>query len=183
LEQFRIAPPVVSPKKVALRLDEFVKSEFSKETGRDPRFGNFRALVVYQGMAVAGGGTSISAQIWGGIAACLNQARANARLSSLGLLGPLIYPLHGTSAFNDITVGTNGAYSAGPGYDLCTGLGSPNVAKLANALTAPPPSAPASPSSSAPASSNGGGGAPSYWFYPALTALFAIRKLGRARKR
>ena len=60
-----------------------------------------------------------------------NQARANNGLGPIGLLGPKIYPLHGTAAFNDITIGTNGAYSAGPGYDLCTGLGSPNIAALA----------------------------------------------------
>ncbi|HEY1742992.1 MAG TPA: peptidase S53, partial [Granulicella sp.] len=28
-------------------------------------------------------------------------------------------------AFHDITQGNNGAFSAGPGWDACTGLGSP----------------------------------------------------------
>ncbi len=51
-----------------------------------------------------------------------------------GLLNPHLYPLAGTTAFNDVTSGDNGAYSAGPGYDLCTGLGSPNVANLLAAL-------------------------------------------------
>ena len=88
-------------------------------------------LVIYNGQITAGGGTSIASPIFAGIVALLNQARANNGLGPIGLLGPKIYPLHGTAAFNDITVGTNGAYSAGPGYDLCTGLGSPNIAALA----------------------------------------------------
>ncbi len=34
------------------------------------------------------------------------------------------------SAFHDITVGNNGYYSAGTGYDEVTGIGSPNVSAL-----------------------------------------------------
>src|SRR5208283_5138865 len=60
--------------------------------------------------------------------------RAAAGMGPIGLLNPHLYPLGGTGAFNDITSGTNGAYSAGPGYDLCTGLGSPNVANLLSAM-------------------------------------------------
>ncbi len=136
------------------------------------------ALVVLNGSDVALGGTSLSVQVWGGIMALINQARAFAGNNPVGLLGPVLYPLHGTSAFNDITSGNNGFYFAGPGYDLCTGLGSPNIANLASTLgtvpsnpgtvttnTPPPP----------PASGGGGGGAPSYWFYLALTILLAIR--------
>lgn len=83
----------------------------------------------------AGGGTSLACPVWAGITADINQARANLGLGSLGLLGPSIYPLSRTSSFNDITTGNNGAYSAGLGYDLCTGLGSPNVTNLIAALT------------------------------------------------
>jgi kumamolisin len=35
----------------------------------------------------------------------------------------------------DITTGNNGAYSAGPGWDACTGLGSPDGEKLLAALS------------------------------------------------
>ncbi len=91
------------------------------------------------------GGTSLSAPIWAGLCALLNQARANAGLAPLGLLGPHIYPLMGTSAFNAITTGSatgntftttanNGAYGVGPDYNLVTGLGSPNLANLVAAL-------------------------------------------------
>jgi len=142
------------------------------------------ALVVVNGGDIGGGGTSLSVQVWGGIAALLNQARATAGKPTLGLLGPAIYPLHGTSAFNDITSGNNGFYSAGPGYDLCTGLGSPNITNLANALgtvpTAPTPSSPASGSGGGSSGGGGGGGALSYWFYLALAMLLAIR-LGARR--
>ena len=82
-------------------------------------------------------GTSLSAPVWAAFAAQLNQARAAAGLGHAGLLGPLLYPLLATSVFTDITSGSNGAYSAGVGYDLCTGLGSPNVSNLIAALTPP----------------------------------------------
>ncbi len=88
--------------------------------------------------ASGGSGTSFSSPIWAGICACLNQARSTAGLAPLGLLGPKIYPLLGSSSFHDIAAsGTlgNGVYSAGPGYDYLTGLGSPNVANLASALS------------------------------------------------
>jgi hypothetical protein len=62
-----------------------------------------------------------------------------AGLGPIGLLNPHLYPLQGRARFNDITSGTNGAYRAGPGYDLCTGLGSPNVANLIAALSGPNP--------------------------------------------
>lgn len=143
------------------------------------------ALVVLNGSDVGIGGTSLSVQIWGGIAAIVNQACATAGKNPIGLLGPAIYPLHGTSAFNDITSGNNGFYSAGPGYDLCTGLGSPNITNLASALgTVPGTPAPVTTNSPAPASGGGGGGgALSLWFYLALAMLFVIRKAPSAMRR
>jgi sugar lactone lactonase YvrE len=80
------------------------------------------------------GGTSISAPIWSGFGALINQARANASLPSLGLLGPKIYPLIGTTSFRDITSGNNGDYSAGTGHDMVTGVGTPVVSSLVQAL-------------------------------------------------
>ncbi|HZP59689.1 MAG TPA: S53 family peptidase, partial [Opitutaceae bacterium] len=140
------------------------------------------ALMIQNGSAQGVGGTSLSCQIWAGIAALLNQARANAGMGPIGVLGPAIYPLHGTSAFNDITMGNNGAYSAGPGYDLCTGLGSPNIANLAAALAGTPSSQnsggstpPASAAAGSSGGGGGGGGAPSLWFYAALAVLAALR--------
>ena len=95
-------------------------------------------FIIENGQIVTGvGGTSLASPTWAGMTALVNQARANAGLPTLGLLGPWIYPLIGTPAFTDITTGTNGAYNAGPGYDLCTGIGSPNIAALAAALGPP----------------------------------------------
>jgi kumamolisin len=88
------------------------------------------ALVVQGGVVQGAGGTSLATQVFGGMVALLNQARASAGLSSLGLLGPIIYPLIGSGDFNDITTGNNGAYNATVGYDLCTGIGSTNMTKL-----------------------------------------------------
>ncbi len=93
--------------------------------------------VVFRGQPGGFGGTSLSSPVWGGLCALLNQARSAAGLAPVGLLGPRIYPLLGTNAFNDVTVGTNGAYNAGAGYDLCSGVGTPNIENLAAALVRP----------------------------------------------
>jgi kumamolisin len=85
-------------------------------------------------------GTSLATPIWGGITAIMNQARSYAGIPAIGLLSTRVYPLIGTSAFNDITSGSNGAYNAGAGYDLCTGVGSPNVANLISLMDGVPSS-------------------------------------------
>jgi subtilase family serine protease len=72
-------------------------------------------------------GTSAGAPQWGALIAIADQGRA---LSGQGSLDgatqtlPALYALP-SSAFHDITSGSNGGYSAGPGYDLVTGRGSP----------------------------------------------------------
>lgn len=74
------------------------------------------------------GGTSAVAPMWAGIV-----ARFNALLAKpLGAPHAVFYAAAGT--FNDVTGGNNGAYSAAPGWDACTGLGTPNGAKLLAAL-------------------------------------------------
>jgi kumamolisin len=77
------------------------------------------------------GGTSAVAPLWAGLTARLNQALGK----PVGFLNPLIYAIPSSaSAFNDITSGNNGDYSAAPGWDACTGLGSPNGQNLLFAL-------------------------------------------------
>jgi kumamolisin len=76
------------------------------------------------------GGTSAVAPLWAGLIALCNQALGR----PLGFVQPALY--QDGSAFRDITSGNNGHYSAGPGWDACTGLGSPNGVALLNALTA-----------------------------------------------
>jgi kumamolisin len=80
------------------------------------------------------GGTSAVAPLWAGLIALLNQ-KLNTRL---GFLQPKLYPLPAPNGFNDITQGNNGTYSAGPGWDPCTGLGSPIGTTLATLLATPP---------------------------------------------
>jgi kumamolisin len=67
------------------------------------------------------GGTSAVAPLWAAFTALLNQKRP----TPIGYLNPLIYASGARTAFRDITTGTNGAYTAAPGWDACTGLGSP----------------------------------------------------------
>jgi subtilase family serine protease len=73
------------------------------------------------------GGTSLSTPLWAGLIADANQGRAlNGQPSLNGLTQtlPTLYNLP-SSDFNDITVGSNGTFSATPGYDLVTGRGTP----------------------------------------------------------
>jgi kumamolisin len=92
----------------------------------DPLTG-YRVRVDGKNMVI--GGTSAVAPLWAGLVALLNQALG----TPVGFLNPAIYQI-GESVFRDITVGNNGYWSAGPGWDACTGLGSPNGTALMNAL-------------------------------------------------
>ncbi|BFU92465.1 MAG: kumamolisin [Nitrospira sp.] len=77
------------------------------------------------------GGTSAVAPLWAGLIALMNQKLSH----PVGFLNPLIYqPLVGKGSFRDISSGDNGAYSAKQGWDACTGWGTPNGAKLLQAL-------------------------------------------------
>jgi kumamolisin len=57
----------------------------------------------------------------------LNQAKGK----NVGFLNPFLYA-HGPGIFRDVTEGTNAikgsvpGYNAGPGWDACTGLGTPD---------------------------------------------------------
>jgi kumamolisin len=97
----------------------------------DPQTGY---LVRVDGTDQTIGGTSAVAPLWAGLIARLNRELG----APVGFAQPQLYPLLGTSAFHDITQGNNGSYSAGPGWDACTGLGSPDGTALAAALAAPP---------------------------------------------
>ena len=88
------------------------------------------AYVELNGSTNGEGGTSLASPMWAGMAAILNQALVNSGRANLGLLMPHVYPLLGTSSFNDITSGNNGAYNAVAGYDLCTGIGTPNIGNI-----------------------------------------------------
>ena len=77
------------------------------------------------------GGTSAVAPLWAGLIALMNQKLGH----PVGFLNPLIYgSLSGRGLFNDIVSGNNGNYSATPGWDACSGWGSPIGDKLLQAL-------------------------------------------------
>jgi kumamolisin len=81
------------------------------------------------------GGTSAVAPLWAGLVARMNQLIGK----PVGFLNPLIYSQAvEASGFHDVTQGNNGAFSAGPGWDPCTGLGSPDGIPLEGALTGTP---------------------------------------------
>ena len=81
------------------------------------------------------GGTSAVAPLWAGLIALINESVGK----PVGLINPLLYQNASTAGdFNDITSGSNGAYSAGPGWDACTGLGSPIGVQVAAVLGARP---------------------------------------------
>jgi kumamolisin len=94
----------------------------------DPETG-YQVLV--DGQSTVIGGTSAVAPLWSGLIALLNEKLGE----PLGFLLPTLYDLpSSTEAFHDITEGSNGAFSAGPGWDACTGIGSPSGENLLAAL-------------------------------------------------
>jgi len=91
----------------------------------DPETG-YQVLV--DGSQTVVGGTSAVAPLWAALIARINASQNK----PVGYLNPLLY--RQTPAFHDITQGNNGGYDAAPGWDACTGLGSPDGLKLAAAL-------------------------------------------------
>ncbi|HTD11556.1 MAG TPA: S53 family peptidase [Steroidobacteraceae bacterium] len=87
--------------------------------------------VLVDGTAQVIGGTSAVAPLWAALIARCNQKLGR----PVGEPHAAFYQI-GIKAFRDITQGNNGAYTAGPGWDACTGLGSPNGEALLAALAA-----------------------------------------------
>ncbi len=137
LSQFETSPAWQSPSLIALT-----------ETGdrgvpdiaydADPETG---ALVYVDGVAEGVGGTSLSSPL-----ALGTWALAVTGNPKLGFASPALYSLYtpgtvggiaGTypeGGFHDIILGVNGLYTALPGYDLTTGLGTPYISQLVTAL-------------------------------------------------
>ena len=83
------------------------------------------------GLNTAIGGTSAVAPLWAGLIALINQSLGK----PVGFLNPLLYSqVASGGGFQQITVGNNGSFKAGPGWNACTGLGSPNGAKILSLL-------------------------------------------------
>jgi hypothetical protein len=111
------------------------------------------ALTADQVYVIAGdgsynvGGTSCAAPLWAGFMALVNEQNAAVGNAPAGFFNPALYALAQsagyTNCFHDITTGNNtnllspNLYFAVPGYDLCTGWGTPAGSNLINALAVP----------------------------------------------
>src|SRR5579862_7967492 len=103
--------------------------------------GNSSPVAVYisdQGGWFAVYGTSLSVQLWGGVVAIANGLHGS---GVNGMLRDLYFATAGipssppyTNNYRDITSGTAGSFSAGPGWDFITGLGSPLTTSLVPTL-------------------------------------------------
>jgi len=108
-------------------------------------------VVVEGGVAQIVGGTSAGTPALASALALVNQRLAQTRgvTGGLGLLLPDLYRLGsaqvrgmGAPVFRDVTEGSNGAFLAGPGFDLAAGWGAPLVDALAAGLEGPGPCEP-----------------------------------------
>ena len=107
-------------------------------------------LVVYGGFGFPVlfivGGTSAGSPQWAGITALANQARANLGKGPIGDLNPTLYSIYHSARYatdfhdiavgNDQLTGTPVGFSAGAGYDLASGIGTPIVDQLITDIAA-----------------------------------------------
>ncbi|MGY4708104.1 S53 family peptidase [Mycolicibacterium sp. CBM1] len=93
--------------------------------------------IVFNDQIIMGGGTSLSAPIWAGLTAVMDQYMLANGGRLIGFLNPLIYAISEGAplpSFQDVTLGGNAVANAGPGYDMVTGLGTPNIENLVQNL-------------------------------------------------
>jgi hypothetical protein len=105
-------------------------------------------FTVYEDGSIVGGtgGTSAASPLWAGFMALVNQQAASLGKPAVGFVNPAIYAIGKgpyavyTNCFHDVTTGNTfnsqnpSRYAACPGYDLCTGWGSPTGSNTINAL-------------------------------------------------
>lgn len=84
------------------------------------------------GQNTVAAGTSAVAPLMAGLIARINEARATQ--GAIGYLNHLLYGLNLETVFFPITVGDNGQYKAGIGWDAVTGLGRPKGQALLDAV-------------------------------------------------
>lgn len=93
--------------------------------------------IIFDQKELIGAGTSQSAPIWAALTALMNQWLITNGGRALGDLNPLLYRVAAGAnrpGFRDVNLGGNAVDYSTPGYDLVTGLGSPNVDNLARDL-------------------------------------------------
>ncbi len=100
------------------------------------------------GVSESVGGTSVAAPLWAAVTAMINQQATTYGRPPIGFINPAIYAIcqgagYATN-FHDIVTGNNTnsisptMFYATPGYDLCTGWGTPIVQNLVNTLVPKP---------------------------------------------
>ena len=104
------------------------------------------------GLSGAFVGTSCAVQIWAAYVALVNQLAIESGAQTVGFVNPAVYAMGKgsnamsyTTLFHDITLGNNewsgspDEFTAVPGYDLCTGWGTPTGINFIKALALPEP--------------------------------------------
>ncbi|WAH35996.1 S53 family peptidase [Alicyclobacillus dauci] len=91
--------------------------------------------IVFQGDTAVVGGTSVSCPVFAAIVALANEARAFNGKPPVANLGQILYSNTNLIPFRDVIQGNNSfngvtGYTAKPGWDACTGLGSLDVASF-----------------------------------------------------
>lgn len=105
-------------------------------------------IVIIDGKIVPVDGTSASTPFFASILALANDARLSSGFRPVGFVTPALYSIHAANpdAYNDVLVGNNACsayadkcctngFSATPGWDPATGLGTPVAGKLIQYLT------------------------------------------------
>jgi kumamolisin len=90
---------------------------------------------VFHGAPIENGGTSLAAPVWVGFTALIDQYLTHQNLGELGFANKDLFQIASQAepypAFHDVVFGGGAVYPATPGYDMATGLGSPDVWNLA----------------------------------------------------
>ena len=136
------ADAVAAYKKTAAAAGNLPPAAYWNATGRgypdiSALAGEINPYCIAVGSTMMGiAGTSAAAPVAAAIVARLNAIRLGKGGKPLGFLNPFLYK--NAAAFNDVTHGVNdehgtshGGFTAVPGWDPATGLGTPNFAKLA----------------------------------------------------
>ena len=96
------------------------------------------AAIRIHGRWLRSGGTSLATPVWAAITALMNQYLTAHGDRPAGFVNPLLYRLARGSPpyrpFHEVTAGTNDFYPAGPGYNMVTGLGTPDAWNLVRDL-------------------------------------------------
>jgi kumamolisin len=98
----------------------------------------YNLAVYFQGQWGAVGGTSAAAPIWAAGLALVNEGliqQVNKFSADPSLFYEVASHSNGTQPYYDVTRGNNLYYPATSGYDMATGLGTPNLAEFYTALS------------------------------------------------